>query len=250
MDKPIIGVTERGDPSLDTSWVGKLPQVDGAIIISKNLTPWLRSTLVANQDKCILHASITGYGGTVVERNLPKWQDSLLYLRDLVEMGFPQSHIVVRVDPIIPTERGVSRARNVIIAACESGFKRFRVSVLDGYRHVRERFDRIGAPWPYGSQMQASAEQMEQVDEMVREVQERFDRVVVEACAERKLKNARHWGCVSAYDLDILGLKCDEIDAVGYQRSGCMCYSGKRELLANKEQCPYRCLYCYWRSSN
>lgn len=33
-----IGITEAGDASLDYSWVNKLQEIDGAILITKNVT--------------------------------------------------------------------------------------------------------------------------------------------------------------------------------------------------------------------
>lgn len=33
-----IGVTERGDPSIDFTWTKKLDKMDGCILITKNLT--------------------------------------------------------------------------------------------------------------------------------------------------------------------------------------------------------------------
>jgi len=249
MHNPIIGVTERGDPSLDASWERKLTQVDGAIIITKNLNAWVHDQLLVHADKCILHASVTGWGGTEVEPNLPQWQNSLARLQNLIARGFPRSHVVVRVDPIIPTERGIRLADSVIRAARDSGFERIRVSVLDGYPHVRERFQKAGVPWPYGTRLQASEAQLKRVDDMLRKAKSGHSSLVIEACAERELRSVRHCGCVSAYDLNILGLEFDEVDAAGYQRPGCMCYSGKRELLCGTGQCPYGCLYCYWHNS-
>ncbi len=67
-----IGITERGDASIDYNWVNKLNTVDGAIIITKNLT-----------DKFI---------DTILEQ--------LNQLKKLVDLGFNPNHIVLRVDPI------------------------------------------------------------------------------------------------------------------------------------------------------
>ena len=39
MAKYKIGITERGDAGLDVSWVGKLDAVDGAVVITKCLSP-------------------------------------------------------------------------------------------------------------------------------------------------------------------------------------------------------------------
>lgn len=56
-------------------------------------------------------------------------------------------------------------------------------------------------------------------------------------------------GCVSEYDIRLMGLPIDEddTDAVGYQRKNCLCYSGKKELLNSRKPCPHQCLYCFWK---
>ena len=41
-----IGITERGDASIDYQWKGKLPSVDGAILITKNLTDQFIDTVI------------------------------------------------------------------------------------------------------------------------------------------------------------------------------------------------------------
>lgn len=248
MRKPIIGVTERGDASIDLGWAEKLNQVDGAIIISKNLTRQLRELLLAHAGKLIFHMSITGWGGFSLEPNLPEWHESLARLQSLVSAGFPRDHIVVRVDPIIPDDCGISIASVVLHAAYSSGFRRARVSVLDGYPHVRERFREAGIDWPYGKRMQASDEQIRRVDKMLQKTKTEHPGLIIETCAERNLKSVRHCGCVSEYDLNILGIEFNDMDAAGYQRTGCMCYSGKRELLNGVGQCAYRCAYCYWKA--
>ena len=67
-----IGVTEAGDAGLDLSWVSKLFDVN--VIITKHLTPKntaLIKALLNNKDKIILHCTCTGYGGTLMEKNVP-----------------------------------------------------------------------------------------------------------------------------------------------------------------------------------
>lgn len=246
MKNPVIGVTERGDPSLDFGWISKLDAVDGAVIITKNLTRTFRKALLPYAEKCILHASITGYGATVVEPNLPRWEDTLSILEEYVQKGFPKDHVVVRVDPIIPTPKGIALADKVIRAAYAAGFHRVRFSVLDSYRHVQARFDEANISLPYEG-FAANETQFSAVQSMIDLIREECSDIVLEVCAERSLKNVRHCGCVSEYDLNILNLPFDEIDSAGHQRPDCMCYSGKRELLNRTRRCPYQCLYCYWR---
>ena len=56
-----IGITERGDASIDYSWVNKLDKVDGAIIITKNLTDKFIHTIVeqSKNHNLILHKTLT-----------------------------------------------------------------------------------------------------------------------------------------------------------------------------------------------
>lgn len=258
MAKYKIGVTEAGDAGLDLSWQKKLGTVDGAVVITKCISPAFHSAVLANKDKLIVHATVTGYGHSVLEPNVPDPYDEFDVIMTLAEDGFPKEKVVVRVDPIIPTPKGIEKAKNVITTFMDEGFSRFRVSIIDMYKHVKARFKADGLPLPYGeSGFAPSPEQVRQVDMMLHEVEEYWQLLVgqgvtsgelrIECCAEPGLKNAIHCGCISAYDLALLGLSEDAgIDSAGYQRPACMCYSGKTELLNNKQRCAHGCLYCYW----
>ena len=242
-----IGVTERGDPSLDYSWKEKMDSVDGCIMITKNLGDHLILETKPYWDKMIFHVTCTGYGGTVLEPNIPRFEDQLEAAGRLVFLGFPKNKVVVRVDPIIPTEKGIQVARSVILMAIKKyGFRRFRISLIDMYPHVRDRFAGRGLPLPYGNGFSPSASQLHDVDKMLYDIKENY-KVVFESCAEDKLKEATATGCVGWKEFDLLGLPDEELLITGYQRSGCLCCSAKTELLSVKQQCPYRCLYCYWK---
>lgn len=258
MSKYKIGVTEAGDAGLDLSWVGKLRTVDGAILITKCVSPDFYDAVMANRDGFIIHATFTGYGGSVLEPGVPDTYDEFGAIMALVKDGFSKSRMVIRVDPIIPTPKGIMTAFKVIKTFMDVGFSRFRVSIIDMYPHVRKRFKQLGLPLPYGeSGFQPSQEQIAAVDEMLKNVAEYWyslgnrelfgDELRIESCAEPGLKNVIQCGCVSAYDLKLLGLNEDDSDNCGYQRPKCMCYSGKTELLKNKKRCHHGCLYCYWK---
>lgn len=60
MAKYKIGITERGDAGLDLSWASKLDTVDGAVVITKCLSPACRDALLTNKEKLILHATQIG----------------------------------------------------------------------------------------------------------------------------------------------------------------------------------------------
>lgn len=245
-----IGVTERGDGGIDLSWVNKLDKVDGAIIITKNLTDECIEAILNNQEKLLLHCTCTGLGGSVLEPNVPDYKIQLKQLQKLVERGFDASRVVLRVDPLIPTDKGLKTAQEAFDYAMETipNIKRVRVSIIDMYPHVRERFTNLGLPLPYGNNFAPGAEHIRMVNDLVRENKKKYPGVSFESCAEGKLISCEQVGCVSQKDVDLLGLTMDDSSAEGYQRKGCLCLSCKTELLTSKHPCKHQCVYCYWKN--
>lgn len=250
-----IGVTEAGDAGVDLSWEEKLDDVDAAVLITKCVSPDFFDATLRHKDKLIVHTTVTGYGHSILEPNVPTLYEEFTAVMELVKAGFPMSRIVVRVDPIIPTEKGLSVAYHTLISFMEMGFQRYRVSVIDMYPHARSRFKKAGLPLPYGdSGFAPSQAQLSKVDDMLRQAKQFWEgldngKVLrIESCAEPGLTEPIACGCISDYDLNLLGFSEDaESNGAGYQRKGCMCYAGKTELLKHKTRCPHGCLYCYWK---
>lgn len=239
-----IGITEAGDAGLDLSWVNKIDACDGVVLITKNITDRFIEEVMSHKDKIILHATCTGMGGTVIEPNVPSYEHQLAQVSKLLSLGFPENRIIIRIDPIIPTEKGLQTAQKVIDA---SPIKHFRISALDTYPHVRERFKTHNIPLPYGEYFQPSYQQFMT---MRRWLMKQKPGMIFETCAEPCLTgttNVRAVGCVSERDLNKLGLTLDKECETGYQRKNCLCLSCKTELLSNKKPCTHGCLYCYWK---
>lgn len=259
MAKYKIGATDGGDAGLDLSWVDKLGTVDGAVVITKCVSQEFSNAVIANKDKLIVHATTTGYGQSVLEPNVMLPFDQFCAVSALVLKGFPKEKIVIRVDPIIPTTKGISVTKDVIKMFMDFGFPRYRVSIIDMYPHVRERFKQAHLPLPYGeSGFSPSHKQVRAVDEMLSDMIEYWQslrkqgiasgQLRIEGCAEPGLTNVIQCGCISDYDLNLLGLSEDGVtDSAGYQRPHCMCYSGKVELLKSNKRCKHGCLYCFWK---
>lgn len=242
----IIGVTEKGDPSIDYVWLQKMDLVDGAVLITKNITSKFAEEVLKYKHKVIIHASCTGYGGTIVEPNLPSYQHQLDMVRELILKGFPSNQIVIRIDPIIPTEKGIKLVQNVV-EYIKDDVKRFRVSVIDMYPHVIKRFQDAGLPLPFKG-FQAKEEQFKALDVVLKNMRDKYN-IVFESCAELFLPSVKQTGCVGKQDLDILGLEMDD-DSLKHQRPNCLCCSAKTEMLERKCEdygCPYKCLYCFWK---
>ena len=243
-----IGITERGDAGLDLSWFDKLGSVDGAVIITKNLTSNnFKSKVLSVKEHIILHCTCTGYGGSIVEPNVPVYKEQLDSLKQLIDDGFPSSHVVLRIDPIFPSIKGLRRVKAVLdyFSSLNLGIRIIRISLIDEYSHVKERYRQLGIR-PLYKGFSPSKEQVALVAKFLS--QYNFD---FETCAEDYLcslmPNANIIGCISKKDLKILGIKEEDLSINPQHRTGCHCLSCKTELLTNKKQCPHKCIYCYWR---
>ena len=250
-----IGITERGDAGLDLSWYEKLSnpksKLSGAILITKNLNDnFIAHVLQLHKSgiKLIVHATCTGYGGTQIEPNVPEPYWQLSQLRKLIHCGFPKEQCVLRLDPIIPTKNGIMVAKTILDTAASLNLlpdMRIRISILDEYKHVKERFKEHGILCNY-TFFQPSSYMIYQLMDALSEYPYTF-----ECCAEPKLTGTqyKHIGCISKNDLDILHIAYEEdMDINPQNRRGCLCLSCKRELLSSKTQCPHKCLYCYWKN--
>ena len=201
--------------------------------------------LIEHKDKIILHLTITGFGSTRIEPFVPSPQATLGKLQKLIDGGFPTDHIVLRVDPIVPSIKGLNTATSVLRLFRGLGIKRVRISFLDNYKHVRERFKEIGVEL-YNGEFHAPLKERLKCLTAIKYCAEECGYESVEACGEPGIDSVP---CLSQKDIDILGLT-DEIVLEGSaeQRKSCGCPANKSELLRVKpHRCYNKCLYCYWR---
>ena len=239
-----IGTTEVGEIAFNLDAFDHL--YEGNIIITKRLSNGLIEKLIEYQDKVILHLSCTGFGGSRIEPFVPKSDETYKKLVELLEKGFPISHVVLRVDPIVPTEKGIETALGVIAAFSGLGIKRLRFSLLDNYKHVKKRFKEEGIEELYGGEFHAPLELRKEYAAKIEKVAHDGGFESVEACGEPGIESV---SCLSQKDIDILGLT-DKITLEGSaeQRNSCGCPANKSELLRLRpHQCENKCLYCYWR---
>lgn len=252
-----IGITEHGDAALDMRWAyaGGLTGYDGAVLITKNITDRFIENVHSQNKPIIVHATCTGWGGTVIEPNVPDYKTQLNQLKKLIDSGFPASHCVLRIDPIFPTNPGLTRVRSVLdhFKDMNLGVDRIRVSIVDEYKHVKARYKANGWTPIYGDNFGPSPDQIEAVATVL----ESYYPMHFETCAENKLSatdapNIHSMGCISFHDLDIMGIPYDGSQTFyenPQNRHGCHCLSIKRELLGyqNRQPCAHNCVYCFWK---
>ena len=241
-----IGITERGDAGLDFTWIDKIDTVNGVICISKAANEKLLENLLKYKDKIIYHATCTSLGSTIVEPNVPTVKEKLTHIKTLIEKGFFISHIVMRIDPLVPIDLGNKVLNNKYLFYLEAILKfctyyniSVRYSYLDFYNHVIERFNKNNL---YFSKFPI---------EDIKIFQSIFSKYPLKymSCGEIYVPDAHKIGCVSIEDFKRLNLdinKCTNSNI--RQRKTCLCCTAKTELLEYKNQCQHKCLYCYWKN--
>lgn len=239
-----IGITESGEVSFNLDVFDRL--YDGNIIITKRLTTALIDKLIEHKDKIILHLTCTGWGATELEPFVPKLETTRKKFGELIEKGFPIEHCVLRIDPCVPTKKGIEVMCGVVRQFSDTGIKRVRFSVLDMYDHVKKRFKEKGLEIPYET-FHAPLEVRKKMYDILVGLGQKYN-FEVESCAEPGIESI---SCLSQKDIDILGLT-DKITLVGNkeQRSNCHCPSNKQELIKSEDKakrCHNHCLYCFWR---
>ena len=221
-----IGVTERGDAALDQSWVEKAKDFDGLVLITK-----APHKLPKIPDNAIVHCTITGFGGTVLEPGVEPTEVTIPTYHKIVDEIGPQ-RTVLRIDPIIPTEKGLERSRKVFYETRS----RVRISFIDVYRHIQLRFEKAGLPPIPSDSFHFPLWIRKQTMKLFPHA---------EICGEPGLKCV---GCISTKDLDALGLEKRNLPKkVSTQREACTCLAVKTEMLERRGQCAHGCLYCYWK---
>lgn len=234
-----IGITERSDPSLNFSWIDSMKNVNGAIIISKNLNEKLKEYLLFYSHKVIFHHTITGFGGTFLEPNIYGYMRAFEELEDLINKGFPKEQVVIRIDPMIPTDEYFNRNLDVIKEAVNREYTRIRFSFLDMYPHVKNRF-RFNLPYTTFNPSK------KMIDYVLSEIKGYSTVIDFESCCEH---TPYKLGCISQKDLTLLKLNDIFKSNPFRQRPDCLCHQGKTELIKidKKQPCAYKCIYCYWK---
>jgi DNA repair photolyase len=233
----MIGITERGDAALDKSWVSWVKDGKPAILITKDPSKLIDRLVQIKNPNVIVHTTVTGFGSTKLEPGVPHPDIALDHTKDLVDF-LGRERVVLRIDPIIPTTKGIQTAIKTIHGwdYREPKDMRIRISFLDNYNHVKERFRENNIkqiPYDFHADLNVRRDTYEYLKQQTSKK--------IEICGEPGIECT---GCISDLDCKILGVKPTTNQSK--QRSACACLSLKHELLNNKKQCRHNCLYCYW----
>jgi len=213
----------------------------GLLLITKE--PGCAIPIIEVANECnfpvIVHATITGLGGTNLEPNVIDYETAIVRLANLIYEYKPE-RVILRVDPLIPDVTDYRIVGEIVSSASKLGITRCRASVIDYYPFVRDRMRDAGYPiYPY---FQAPREIIQEHLQKMYDLCKKY-RMTLELCAER-FEGALHRGCACSHDWADLGLKLPLVES--RQRKECFCNVRKFDILKG-EVCRHDCLYCYWR---
>lgn len=221
-----IGITERVDPTINLKWVSWVQAEKPAILITK--MPRLLLPLLNGEENIIVHCTITGLGGGLVEPKIDPWTISLEYYHYLCNLLGPE-RVVLRIDPIVYRDYWKEDVLKLLVKGAEG---RVRISFLDLYHHVEERFKDANLSLPQEHFHKPLNERLDIWNKLGQP----------EICGEPGMPNTP---CVSLLDCEILGVKPSS--TLKGQRRDCGCLANKTELCPWPPKCTYECLYCYWK---
>jgi hypothetical protein len=221
----LIGVTEGADPTINLKWTDWVASGKPAILITK--MPGLLYPLLKADDNIIVHCTITGMGGSAIEPGIGGLDGSLKAYHRLCGLLGPD-RVVLRIDPIIPGLAPIVGLQEL----AQEAEGRVRISFMDLYPHVKQRFAQAGIRLEWDSFHAPLA--------IRKSIWEALGKP--EVCAEPGLPFT---SCIGVRDCLVLDVEPAE-GAKG-QRALCSCLANKTEICGRWPPCSYKCLYCYWK---
>ncbi|MCG0277049.1 MAG: DUF1848 domain-containing protein [Thermanaeromonas sp.] len=194
-------------------------------------------------DQVYVHLTITGLGGTPVEPRVPRPEEALSHLPELIDFLGDPRRLRVRPDPLAVIRRGpevfsnIEKAAEIIRRAVQLGVRHFSTSFMEVYPKVRRRLTYLGF----------EAVELDQKER--KEIWETLANAAAEgggtlyACCVPGWPTSR---CIDGALLKALhprGEDCRTDKPVG-QRTLCGC-THSVDLGWYSMKCPAGCLYCY-----
>jgi hypothetical protein len=232
----------------------KPASVHTVVLWSKNFTSLIenRSGLkneLLKYEQVYLHFTITGLGGTFIERGVPPYTAALLQLGDLVRFVGNPERISIRFDPVVYwKERGEIQSNlhlfeKIAPYVHKQGVKDIRVSFAQWYRKAKRRAAKHKFIYVDPPQVQKLKDALYLV-----QIAQRWG-LNLYSCSQdflAAIPDIRPSSCIDGNFLQRLhpggepvSLKKDKT-----QRQECRCTESK-DIGSYTQYCPHSCLYCY-----
>jgi hypothetical protein len=249
------GEAEVHGPSGHSYTVNLNPDVVHTVVLwSKNFANVIENhfslkDMLLKYSQLYCHFTITGLGGTFIERGVPDYRTSLSQLEDLVDIvGIPE-RITVRFDPVVCWKEEQGERSNLpyfqeIAPVLQSkGIKRIRISFAQWYKKAVRRAAKHGFQYVDPPNEQ----KLEDVCAVIRVAKETGLQLL--SCNQDFLTEIPEIHPSSCIDGPLLQSLHPEREAVSTkkdktQRAECRC-TESTDIGSYTQFCPHCCLYCY-----
>jgi hypothetical protein len=226
------------------------------VLWSKNFSPLLENQhglkdLLKKYDQLYLHFTITGLGGSFLEKMVPPPEKALEELGPLIELVGTPARISVRFDPIIFWYEGPGRTLRTNFyffpqlagRMSRLGLTTLRFSFVQWYRKAKSRARKVKLDYYEPTE----EEKTRLVQEMVNVA--RAYRLELWSCSQKeiaRLPGIKPSACVDGALLSRLHPRQELASLVKdkTQRPDCLCTESV-DVGSYTQTCPSACLYCY-----
>lgn len=242
-------------PSGHTYTADLSPQaVHSFVLWSKNFTNLIENTYglrdeLAKYDQLYLHFTITGLGGSFIERGVPPFQDALSQLDELIGIAGKPQRISIRFDPVIYWKEGEEERTNLHFfermapVLEDKGIRDIRISFVQWYNKAKKRAAKRNFVY-----IDPPSEQKVKDAKTVHEIAKHFS-LNLYVCSQAFLSEEAGIppsSCIYGPLLQALhpehALVSSKKDRT--QRKECLCTESV-DIGSYTQFCPHSCLYCY-----
>jgi hypothetical protein len=228
--------------------------VHTVVLWSKNFSNLINNAFslkdaLQKYDQLYLHFTITGLGGTFIEREVPPPAQALSQLEPLIKIVGKAERISLRFDPLVYWEEGGRRKTNLgffekLAPRLQSrGIKDVRFSFAQWYRKAKRR----AAKYSF-SYIDPSLQEKKEATELLVQTARQYG-LRLYSCSQNflaEVQGVSPSACIDGHLLQLLhphkesaSLKKDKS-----QRRECRCTESV-EIGSYTQFCPHACLYCY-----
>lgn len=229
-------------------------RVHTLVLWSKNFQPLLDNqhglrTLLSGYDQIYIHFTITGLGGSFLERLAPAPEEALRQLPGLLEIAGRPERISIRFDPVIFWQESGQLKTNLnffpVLARTISrlGIKTVRFSFTQWYRKAVARAVRAGLDF-----YDPDLEEKKQVVSRLVEIAGEYG-LELWSCSQAEiavLQGVKPSACINGAWLSQLHPRQESASTRKdrTQRPDCLC-TESIDVGSYAQSCPAACLYCY-----
>lgn len=228
------------------------------VLWSKDFTNYLADRsglgrLAAKYEQAYFHFTITGLGGTILERGVPPPEKTMAQLPGLVAAAGSPARVSVRFDPIVFWRDGGRVLTNLAFferlapRVADAGIEDVRVSFAQWYGKAKRRAERLGFEYADPEEDEKRARALDLAATAAKWG------LTLHACAQAFLGAVPGFKPSSCIDGPRLRELHPRHEAVSFskdraQRPECLC-TESRDIGSYTQVCPHSCIYCYASAS-